>query len=483
MSRPVVLINANTMRPPVAPLALDYIGGRLRASGVPVRLVDLSFADDSGAALARALGDEEPIAVGISFRNTDDCFWPGGAWFLPQHRELTAAVRAATSAPIVLGGCGFSIFPTQFLDACGLDLAVVGDGEDAFLQLVRCIEAGADYRSVPGLAHRGPDGTIVVNHAGYGSKLDLPVDRRTVDNSRYLREGAMGNIETKRGCPGRCIYCADPVAKGSAARCRPARQVADEIEVLLGQGVDVLHFCDSEFNIPPDHAMAVCEEIINRRLGDRLRWYCYASVHPFPDALAPAMRRAGCVGINFGVDSGCDRMLAALGRGYRATAVHRTTDACRLAGIIVMLDLLIGAPGEDEASVRETIDFVKAVGPERAGAATGVRVYPGTPLAETVRQQGPMADNPNLRGCVEGNDDFFRPVFYVDRRLGDDPTRLVADLIAGDDRFFPPAGVSDDAGYNYNDHAVLTQAIAAGRRGAFWDILGQLAPRDEDRPA
>lgn len=284
----------------------------------------------------------------------------------------------------------------------------------------------------------------------------------------------MSNIETKRGCPMRCIYCADPISKGVMVRCRDPRQVADEIESLIRQDVDVFHLCDCEFNIPPDHATTVCEEIIARDLGDRIRWYCYATASPFSYELALVMRQAGCVGINFGVDSGCDRMLAVLGRSYRRDTIRATVNACRRAGIIVMLDLLIGAPGEDEASVAETIDFIKAVDPDRAGAATGVRIYPGTKLSELVAREG-FTNNPNLRGHVEQNEEFFRPVFYLDHRLGEDPAGLVADLIADDERFFPPPRVQDASNYNYNDNTVLEEAVAAGYRGAFWDILRQLA--------
>ena len=92
--RSVVLINENRMRPPVAPLALDYLGGRLRAAGVPVRLVDHSFAVDPMAETREALADD-PVAVGISFRNTDDCYLASGAWFVPRLTELVAQVRDA----------------------------------------------------------------------------------------------------------------------------------------------------------------------------------------------------------------------------------------------------------------------------------------------------------------------------------------------------------------------------------------------------
>ncbi len=467
----VLLINANVMKPPVAPLALDYIGGELARTGMSVDLVDLSFADRPDEEIARVLSGVKPIAVGVTFRNTDDCFWPSCAWFVPGLREQVETIRANTAAPIVLGGCGFSVFPVQIMDHCGVDLAVVGDGEAPFAQLAKRLRDAEGHRDVPGLAYRDDAGQVVVNPPRYGPTLDLPTDRRIIDNVRYLQTGGMGNVETKRGCPNACIYCADPVVKGRVARCRDPRQVADEFESLIAQGVDVIHLCDAEFNVPPDHAMAVCDEMANRGLGDRLRWYCYATVQGFSGELALAMRRAGCVGVNFGVDSGCDRMLAVLRRGYRRDAVRQAVHHCRQAGITVMLDLLLGGPEEDPASAAETIDFVKGLDPDRAGAATGVRLYPGTAMARIVSEQGPLTENPHLHGQVEDNDDFLRPVFYIDRKLGEDGPGLIRDLIGDDDRFFKPAPPQDMVDYNYNDNPELEAAIAAGGRGAFWDIL------------
>jgi len=167
-------------------------------------------------------------------------------------------------------------------------------------------------------------------------------------------------------------------------------------------------------------------------------------------------------------------MLAALRRGYAPAHIRQTVEHCRAAGIAVMLDLLIGAPGEDEATVRESIDFLKGLNPDRVGAATGVRLYPRTPLADAIRRSGPLATNPNLHGHVVDNDNLLRPVFYVDRQLGDRPTDLVVDLIDGDERFFPPPRTEAANNYNYNDNTVLETAIAAGQRGAFWDILRRL---------
>jgi radical SAM superfamily enzyme YgiQ (UPF0313 family) len=133
------------------------------------------------------------------------------------------------------------------------------------------------------------------------------------------------------------------------------------------------------------------------------------------------------------------------------------------------------APGEDEASVRESIEFVKKVDPDRAGAPVGLRVYPRTPLERLVKSEGPIASNPNLHGRREENESFLWPVFYIDRRLGENPVDLVVDLIGGDQRFFPPPRLKGADNYNYNNHDVLQQAILAGERGAYWDILARIS--------
>lgn len=477
--RPVVLVNSNRMKPAIAPLALDYVAGSLHRGGFEVRLVDLCFADDPAQALRQVLADVEPLMVGVTFRNTDDCYYPSCAFFVPELSELVRQIRALTDAPVALGGCGFSVFPAEIVGMCQADYGIIGDGEEAFGGLARALSGNKDYHTLPGLVWREVDGRCGLNPPRPPAALDVPAERNLLDNARYFREGGQGNVETKRGCPMSCIYCADPVAKGRQVRCRPPAQVAEEVDSLLKQGVDVLHLCDGEFNIPYDHALAVCREMIRRGLGQRVRWYVYCSPHPFSDELALAMKQAGCVGINFGSDSGCDRMLAALGRSYRRDAIREAVRACKAVGITVMVDLLLGGPGEDEASVRETIEFVRQLDPDRCGAATGVRLYPGTPLADTIRRQGPLSANPNLRGCVKDNDSLLRPMFYFDRRLGDDPGSLVCDIIAGDERFFPPPRIKDATNYNYNDNRVLTDAISRGMRGAYWDILRRLAVRTD----
>jgi radical SAM superfamily enzyme YgiQ (UPF0313 family) len=463
MRERVVLVNANRIRPPIAPIALDYLGSALEDAGLAVEVVDLAWQPDAGSLLAPALG-ERPLVVGLTWRNLDDSSAASRASFVEEQCETVAAIRAGTDAPIVLGGAGVSIAPQAALCATGADYAVRGEGEAALPLLAAACRREASplaLERVPGLIWRDGGGM----RENVGPPLDLgraATPRRTfVDNARYLREGAQVGFETSRGCPAACAYCADPIAKGRALRRRAPPSVASELEALLAAGVDVFHTCDSEYNADPGHAVAVAQAITDRGLGERIRWYAYCMPWGFGHDQARAMRKAGCAGINFGVDHTQDGMLAKLGRVHRLADVERARRACREAGIAVMLDLLFGAPGESRASMRECLGAMRALDAEAVGVALGVRLYRGTPFGDRLARGG----------------ELLEPAFFVEPGLGDDVFAWLTSELDGDPRFFFLGAAGEQEGvasYNYNAHAALEQAIAAGARGAYWDILRRM---------
>jgi len=481
----LTLINTNRMTPPIGPLGVEYVADAARAARVDVDVLDLCLACDPDAAISRHFRDREPQLVGVSFRNVDDCFWPSGAWFVPDLAGTIEAIRTLTDAPIVLGGVGFSLFAEEILAHTQADFGIRGDGEQAMISLLGELRGRRRFDRVGGLLWRD-DGSVRANPPAWPERLSLPADRAAIDNAAYFRRGGQGGFEAKRGCNRPCIYCADPIAKGAAARLRDPTEVADEVESLLAQGADVLHTCDSEFNIPVEHARAVCEEFARRSFDGRVRWYTYLSVTPFDADLAAAMRRAGCVGIDFTGDSASASMLAAYRQPHRSGDLASAVRLCRQNGIAVMIDLLLGGPGETPETVTQTIRFLQQIDPDCAGAQLGVRIYPDTGMARIVAGEGPPESNPNLRRKYAGRVDFFQPTFYVSRALGERPADLVRGLIGDDERFFPPPPDEDHATYrgggesgdhNYNENTDLVEAIAAGARGAYWHILRNLRNR------
>ncbi len=454
----VAFVNTNRMQPPIAPIGLDYLAEALNFSGHQVDLLDLCWEQDPPAAIERFFGRSEFGLVGVTLRNTDDCGLPKPVSFLPDLCRTVAAIREKTASPIVLGGIGFSVLPDRILEIAGADLGVWGEGEFAFCELASRIERGDEWRTVPNLIWRdGPEWRS--NLPAFRSLAELPpMSRRWVDNPRYFREGGQAGFETKRGCAGECVYCADPLAKGNQTRVRPPDAVAGEIEKLLEMGIDHLHTCDAEFNMPVWHALGVCDELTRRGLGEKLRWYAYCAPSPFSAELADAMRRAGCVGINFGTDSGDAAMLQRLGRCHSPGDILNAVRWSKEAGMAVMLDLLLGSPGESRESLTRTIELMKRADPDVVGVSVGVGVYPGTRLAAQFASR----------------QDAREPWFHLEPAVAPFVYELL-DSLTGDDRrflYFDPG--RPERNYNYNANERLASAIRNGHRGAYWDILRQL---------
>jgi len=477
----LTLINSNMMNPPIAPVGLDYIAGAAASAKIETSVLDLCLETDPDKTLKTHLASRNPQLIGISFRNVDDSFWPSAKWFVPDLHELIKKIRKLCDCPIVIGGVGYSIFARQILDYTGADFGIRGDGEEAIVQLYQQLQESKKFSKVTGLLWK-QDKQIIANPPAWPEKLSLPAYRNFIDNNTYFNKGGQCGFETKRGCDRKCIYCADPLAKGTSLRLRNPSQVADEVEFLLAKGIDVLHTCDAEFNIPRNHAASICKEFIHRGLGDKIQWYAYLAVLPFDAELASLMRRAGCVGINFTSDAASEKMLKTYRQPQTKVHLASAVKLCRDNNIKVMTDLLLGGPGETVDTLTETIEFIKQIKPDCSGASLGVRIYPGTEMQNIAINQGPLEKNPNILRKYDGPVNLFKPTFYIEHSLGPEPAALVRDLIAGDKRFFEPMpdtqsqsnGDSPATDHNYNDNTELVNAIENGARGAYWDILHKL---------
>src|SRR5262249_3464484 len=151
----------------------------------------------------------------------------------------------------------------------------------------------------------------------------LPVpDRRLVD-ARYYERYAIDSVQTKRGCPLRCEYCTYPRIEGRVGRARLAAAVADEMFRALEDQPRIAHFfvVDSVFNLPRAHAKSVCRELTGR--GWTVPWTCYANPLGFDAEFAELAKRAGCAGMEVGSDSGSERVLERLRKGFGVAEIRR----------------------------------------------------------------------------------------------------------------------------------------------------------------
>src|SRR5204863_2258537 len=111
-------------------------------AGHEVRVLDLCFSEDPAADVRAALAAQRPEAIGISLRNVDNCAYPDTVSYLPHYRAVVEACRAASAAPIVLGGSAFTTMPAHYLAALEVPYGVVGEGDVAFPAAVPRLVAG-----------------------------------------------------------------------------------------------------------------------------------------------------------------------------------------------------------------------------------------------------------------------------------------------------------------------------------------------------
>ena len=411
----VLLVSANRehIPDPIFPLGLGYIAAASQQAGHDVEVADLCFGRKPLADLQQRIKSFQPDVVGLSIRNVDNAAYPLTTDYLGSHREVIDTVRATSDAPVVLGGSGFSILPAAYMKVLNGDWGIKGEGEQAFVSLLDALENRRDASGIPGvLSRQGPGRNNVdlilpvERRPGWGAGLHP--NRHLFDYPRYIRRGGTGNIQTKRGCVFKCNYCTYPLLEGNRFRARAAADVVDEIESLLRDyGPHPLFFVDSILNFPHGHMETLCEEILRRNL--QLRWSCYATPVKLDRQQAQLMARAGCEGIELGSDAADDGQLRRLEKSFNTDTVLEANRHCLEAGLRVCHTLIFGAPGETESSIRRTCTTVRAMRPTAVVAMTGVRLYPGTPLAEQLI----------AAGKIKPADIGLRPSFYIEPGIAD----------------------------------------------------------------
>jgi radical SAM superfamily enzyme YgiQ (UPF0313 family) len=363
----------------VAPIGVGYLAASLVQEGFEVSVLDLSLEREAAPLIRARISEFSPDVIGISIRNLDVVTYPSDAFVLPLVRKITNTIKRYSSAPIVLGGSGFSLLPVETLRYLDVNLGIVGEGEHAFPQLLRSIEAGTDMTVVPGLVALMEDGQVLQNSPWRVADLDaLPFPaREMMPSAGYVA----ANIQTKRGCAFSCSYCTYPLLEGKLLRKRSPRKVVDEMEVMVNRfGIHRLDIVDNVFNVPVAHASEICREIIRRELP--IEWT--ASVRPdyLPLELVTLMKRAGCIRLDIGTDAASEPTLIGLSKGFSFDEIREGAAVCREVDMPFSCYLILGAPGETDESVRATLENMEEIDPPSLLGLTGVRVYPGTPIAE-----------------------------------------------------------------------------------------------------
>lgn len=387
--RVLVVAANNEQKPdPVVPLGAAFVAGAAREAGHDVRLFDACFCKDPVTELREELAEFLPDVVGLSIRNIDDVCWPQAHSYLSYYKQLAEVIRDAARRPkFIVGGSAFTLMPKQFMQELGADHGVIGDGEQAFVELLRSIERGDP---VPVFTKS--------QQAGFSVKPALDL----MDLSRYYQRGGALNVQTRRGCSFGCSYCSYPILEGHLSRQRSIPAVVDDIEHGLAvAGASHFFVVDNTFNHPAAHAFEFCDELIRRNL--EVSWTAYVTPAGMAPGLLERMARAGCSSVEFGTDAAAAPTLAALGKSFTAETVTDVSRQARDAGLKFAHSLILGGPDETLFTLRQTIELIEQTEPDAVFVMLGVRLYPGTPLAQRAEREG-LIDEASIG---------IQPVFYV----------------------------------------------------------------------
>ena len=374
----VLLVNLNSYDQPypVYPLGLAYLDGSLRQAGIETKLWDARMSQET---IEACLDRVQPDLVALSMRNIDNVQAHNPKSFIHALVAFCRQVRAATRAPIALGGSGFSVFPRELFELTGVDYGVQGEGERALVNLVEALQAGRSPAGLSGVLCRDAAGALQHTPPHPGDAV-FTVDPHHDPElmQAYLKQGSLPGVQTQRGCPLRCVYCTYPVIEGKRSRYRSGPEIVEEFRRMAAIGVEYVFVVDSVFNTRRDHVVEICQELAKADTG--IEWECFLRPGGVDRELLEIMHAAGLRHVEFGSDSFSDPVLKTYGKSFKYADIERASLTAHELNLRYSHFLIFGGPGETEASMEETIARAASLPGSYYFATIGMRIYPDTPL-------------------------------------------------------------------------------------------------------
>jgi radical SAM superfamily enzyme YgiQ (UPF0313 family) len=366
-----------------------------------VEVLDFMFLDDPLGRLRRVVADFRPEVVAISVRNIDNQASREPISYFPEIKDLVAQLRSLTPAPIILGGAGFSVMPREFMDYVAPDFGLAGEGEEA-LQAFLAVYAAGTWEQVPGLLWREA-GSLRANPPHRVQELNLLPPPALEHFTPKLYEETQGSaklpgmipVQSRRGCPMKCIYCTTPRLEGNQVRAWAPEQVAGWLAAWHEKwGLTRFYFVDNMFNYPPEYARRLCQAIYDLHLP--LEWACL--INPaLPDReLFRLIHASGGTMVQVGNESGSELVLSKLGKGFGREQVEATLSLLSAEGLPFTCFLLLGGPGETPETVQESVALLEKYQPRLVNLTVGIRIHPGLPLHRIALAEGVVAPEDNL---------------------------------------------------------------------------------------
>lgn len=445
----ILLISANIYAIPykVYPLGISYLKSYINDHypDWEIDLYDFNFGDYS--IFSEKLQQTQYDLIGLSLRNSDDVNFYAKESFLSHYKQICNIIRSHTDTKIVAGGPCVSIFPQEILDFLNVDFVVIGEGEKSICELAKSLTTPSEISKIEGVLFKGEGGDYnFTPRTTFASHLNVRFDP-TLANF-YLNESGMLNIQTKRGCPYKCIYCTYPIVDGKTVRTLDTKLIVENMKELYAlEKNNYLFFTDSVFNICEDYNEELAHRIIES--GIKMKWGAYFAPRNFKKERLELYKKAGLTHIEFGTDSFSDTQLKNYKKGFTFEDVKTANKVCNEVGIHHCHFLILGGVGETESTLQETFKNADLLEDTIIFPFIGMRIYPNTELHRIAISEGKVK---------EGS--LLEPAYYIS---GDIDVDQLKEMSKNSKNIW----VFPDAEKN----PVVDKLRAKKRRGPLWEYL------------
>jgi radical SAM superfamily enzyme YgiQ (UPF0313 family) len=369
------------------PIGLGYLAAVCEASGYSTKIIDLNHAKSSPKQIKRIIEIFKPTFLGVSFV-TEARF--------EAFKIFQIAKEVDPRIITVAGGPHPSLTPEDTLShvTC-IDYIVRGEGERSFIPLLDALRNGLKVDDIQGLSYRYRQEIRNNQMVDFIKDLDsLPFpDFRNLTNenfdsfSGYYRPGALKTVPvlSSRGCPFQCNFCATTRIWGAKWRYRSPENVLKEIgKYVLEYGIEAVWFIDDNFNSSPKRMLNICRQI--REIHPGLKWICNVRVDNLEEDHVKAMAESGCISVEFGAESGSQRILdEVIHKKIRLEKILKVDEWCHKYGIISDAQFIISHPTETYNEANQTIELIRKL---KGRSTLGIlKIYPGTEVERIAREK------------------------------------------------------------------------------------------------
>jgi anaerobic magnesium-protoporphyrin IX monomethyl ester cyclase len=375
--------------PPIGIMSLSSV---LKRAGHECVMFDQANPDTPNDVIIDEIKRQKPVLVGLSFLSTTS---------YPYAKILARQIRAADSTVKLAFGGVFATLNAGLvkLQCSEVDFVCRGDGEQLMLDLLEQLDWPEGVGGLTWMKDR-----TVVNNPGRpmerhldqwpfpdreSLKLDF-IESMPLDVPAVLSMERFTTMQTSRGCPWPCVFCDIPIFNEGKWRARSAAHVVAELKYLEEHGYGSVYFVDDHFLLQPKRIEAICNGIMQEKLT--IQWGIEGRVDSVAQHLFPAMAKAHCRTVMFGIESGSQKILDRLKKEQTLAEVTTAVKNAKRAGIeIVHGFFTVGNPDETVEDMQATFAFASTLPLDTFGF-NRLCVYRGTPLWQEYVKRGLVSD-------------------------------------------------------------------------------------------